>query len=150
MPARFLRCVLRCQRGFGAILRMPAGFSGGSWPTAGGMGRTSELFQNGPNRKNRAKARTLIQLHTPVRWAFDIVWPQHWHVHHHMQVNMTRSGHLWLSVDPMRLCVWNWYLMIARHCETTHHNGIVTGMTAVGLHGQKPKSFVSPVEILIL
>ena len=43
---------------------MPAGFSGGSWPTAGVMGRTSELFQNGPNRKNRAKARIVIELLT--------------------------------------------------------------------------------------
>ena len=46
---------------------MPAGFSGGSWPTAGGMGRTSELFQNGPNRKNRAKAKMLIQLDPDTR-----------------------------------------------------------------------------------
>ena len=60
---------MRCQRGFGAILRMPAGFSGGSWPTAGGMGRTSELFQNGPNRKNRAKARIVIEL-APLLYQF--------------------------------------------------------------------------------
>ena len=70
--ARFLRCVLRCQRGFGAILHMPAGFSGGSWPTAGGMGRTSELFQNGPNRKNRAKARIVIELDLDLVLEFEL------------------------------------------------------------------------------
>ena len=52
------------MRGFGAVLRMPAGFSWGSWPTAGGirMGQISELFQKGPIRKNRAKAKMRMEI----------------------------------------------------------------------------------------
>ena len=55
---RFLRCVLRCQRGFGAILRMPAGFPWGSWPWAGGIGKLFCNFQKGQSQKSRKRLKS--------------------------------------------------------------------------------------------